>query len=312
MEIITKPKKFQDPTVTADGSDRAYVDLKKLETLWFNTGTLCNLECVDCYIESSPTNDRLSFITYQDVLFYLNEVEREQMGTSQIGLTGGEPFLNTEIMPIIEECLSRAFRVLVLTNAMRLRGKTADKLLELNKRFPGLLSLRVSIDHYKKEMHEQERGPHSWDPALAGLSWLHKNRFDISIAGRMKWEENESQMRQGYKAMLKTYGVDSIDTENMEQVVLFPEMDEKAPVPEITTSCWGILNQNPDAMMCASSRMIVKHKEKDRPSVMACTLLAYDDQFDLGSTLAESRTRVHLNHPHCSKFCVLGGASCSA
>ncbi|MEM9902495.1 MAG: radical SAM protein, partial [Pseudomonadota bacterium] len=35
-------------------------------------------------------------------------------------------------------------------------------------------------------------------------------------------------------------------------------------------------------------------------------------EFELGETLAEAEGEVSLNHPHCAKFCVLGGASCSA
>jgi len=46
--------------------------------------------------------------------------------------------------------------------------------------------------------------------------------------------------------------------------------------------------------------------------VLACTLLAYDRAFEMGATLAEAEGDVALNHPHCAKFCVLGGASCSA
>jgi len=63
--------------------------------------------------------------------------------------------------------------------------------------------------------------------------------------------------------------------------------------------------------MCASSRMVVKRKGEARPSVVACTLLPYDDAFDLGATLAEASRAVPLNHPHCARFCVLGGGSCS-
>ena len=96
------------------------------------------------------------------------------------------------------------------------------------------------------------------------------------------------------------------------RLVLFPEMDETRDVPEITTACWGILKKSPDAMMCASSRMVVKRKGAERSTVVACTLLPYDPQFELGHTLAEASGEVHLNHPHCAKFCVLGGASCSA
>ena len=58
--------------------------------------------------------------------------------------------------------------------------------------------------------------------------------------------------------------------------------------------------------------MVVKRKGADRPAVLACTLLAYDEQFELGETLQEAERDVALNHPHCAKFCVLGGASCSA
>jgi MoaA/NifB/PqqE/SkfB family radical SAM enzyme len=46
-------RKFEDPFPTATGERRAQVALKALETLWFNTGTLCNLTCQHCYIESS-------------------------------------------------------------------------------------------------------------------------------------------------------------------------------------------------------------------------------------------------------------------
>jgi hypothetical protein len=56
------PAKFRDPFVTATGEPRAQVALQRLETLWLNTGTLCNLACATCYIESSPTNDALVYL----------------------------------------------------------------------------------------------------------------------------------------------------------------------------------------------------------------------------------------------------------
>ena len=92
--------------------------------------------------------------------------------------------------------------------------------------------------------------------------------------------------------------------------MLLPEMDEKADVPEITEACWSILDVAPGAMMCATSRMVVKRKG-EAPSVVACTLPPYDKRFDLGATLAEAAGPVKLNHPHCARFCVLGGGACS-
>lgn len=93
--------------------------------------------------------------------------------------------------------------------------------------------------------------------------------------------------------------------------MVFPEMNAMVDVPEITEACWGILHKSPDDVMCSSSRMVVKRKGAARPVVLACTLLPYDPQFELGTTLADAEKNVPLNHPHCAKFCVLGGAACS-
>ena len=46
-------------------------------------------------------------------------------------------------------------------------------------------------------------------------------------------------------------------------------------------------------------------------AVVACTLLPDDPRFDLGHTLAQASGAVALNHPHCARFCVLGGSACS-
>jgi len=95
------------------------------------------------------------------------------------------------------------------------------------------------------------------------------------------------------------------------RLMVFPEMDARVDVPEITEACWGILHKSPDDVMCASSRMVVKRKGAAAPAVLACTLLPYDSAFELGATLRDASGPVALNHPHCAKFCVLGGAACS-
>jgi hypothetical protein len=89
-------------------------------------------------------------------------------------------------------------------------------------------------------------------------------------------------------------------------------MDPEADPPEITTACWGILHKNPRDVMCASARMVVKRKGAEAPAVVACTLLPYDPQFEVGRTLREASRAVPLNHKYCASFCVLGGASCGA
>jgi uncharacterized Fe-S cluster-containing radical SAM superfamily protein len=307
---LLDPSKFKHPFVTAKGEPRAIVGLKKLETLWFNTGTLCNITCRNCYIESSPRNDRLVYLTVADVEPYLDEIERAGLGTREIGFTGGEPFMNRSIIKLLDACLSRGFEVLVLTNAMRpmLRHKTA--LLELRRRHAARLAIRVSLDHYTEEKHEEERGVGTFAPTLDGLGWLADNGFNLAVAGRTMWGEDEAAERDGYRRLFASMGI-ALDCADPARLVLFPEMDESVDVPEITTACWGILGKSPDEVMCATSRMVVKRKGAERASVIACTLLPYAPEFDLGPTLADASRSVRLNHPHCAKFCVLGGASCA-
>jgi organic radical activating enzyme len=118
-EATQPPQKFADPDWTAKREPRATVALDRLETLWINTGTLCNITCQNCYIESSPSNDRLAYITAAEVAAYLDEIVAQGLGTREIAFTGGEPFMNPQLLAMLEDALARGFETLVLTNAMQ-------------------------------------------------------------------------------------------------------------------------------------------------------------------------------------------------
>ena len=304
------PRKFRDPFLTATGERRARVPLRALETLWFNAGTLCNLTCEHCYIESSPKNDRLVYLTAAEVAEYLDEIESGALPTSLIGFTGGEPFMNPELTAMLEDVLSRGLAALVLTNAMKPMAKCKPALLRLRDHYGDRLTIRVSIDHYGRPVHELERGKRSWQPTIDGLLWLARNGFSLHVASRRLSEEPEAVIRGGFARLFAELGV-PIDADDPVALTIFPEMDATAEVPEITEACWGVLGKSPESVMCATSRMIVKRKSATRPAVVACTLLPYDPRFELGRTLGEASGAVPLNHQHCAKFCVLGGGACS-
>ncbi|MBT3789403.1 MAG: radical SAM protein [Alphaproteobacteria bacterium] len=305
------PNKFSDPETTAKGEKRAIVSMKALETLWFNTGTICNLACSHCYIESSPENDDLIYLRTEEVVRYLDELEELDAGQIEIGFTGGEPFMNPSFPEMLEACLQRGHRVLVLTNAMRPMMKQSDHLQNLQRRWGEQLTLRISLDHYTQSLHDEERGEFAWQKTMPGVQWLVERGFSLQVAGRTCWPESEEEIRQGFANLFEQLDL-QLDADNPAHLVLFPEMDEGRDVPEITDACWGILDVSPDNMMCATSRMIVHRKGEPEARIAACTLLPYDPQFDLGSSLGRANTSVSLNHPFCSEFCVLGGASCSA
>jgi uncharacterized Fe-S cluster-containing radical SAM superfamily protein len=303
--------KFQDPDFTAKGEPRAFVSLSRLRTLWFNTGSLCNITCDNCYIESSPRNDRLAYLSLSEVSSYLDEVAGLAQPVEEIGFTGGEPFLNRDFPAMLGEALARGYRALVLTNAMKPMQWRKAELLELGSRHRAALTMRVSIDHFLPEKHEAVRGRGTWRPMLEGLRWLARNGFRLHVAGRTLWHEPEARVRAGFATLFAAEAI-PVDAYDPGSLVLFPEMDARADVPEITTRCWSILGIRPEQVMCASSRMVIKRRGAEHPVVVPCTLLPYDPQFELGSRLADAGTAVKLNHPFCAQFCVLGGASCSA
>lgn len=312
-------EKFADPDWTAKGQPRAKVSLKRLETLWINTGTLCNIACQNCYIESSPSNDRLSFIKAEDLESIFEEALC--LGVGQIAFTGGEPFLNPYFEKILSMSLGYGFKNLILTNAMApmQRPFVKEWLLDLKQKFSHNIKLRVSLDHYEREFHDKERGEGAYEKTLIGIDWLIKKGFIISIAGRSFGNETRKDLLQAYNALFEKKAW-PLDANRGSDLVIFPEMNGSIDVPEITNNCWQILKISPDTIMCATSRMVVKRKGAKDCVVLPCTLLPYNRAFEMGSTLYEANKAdggmftqgaVKLAHPHCSKFCVLGGGSCS-
>ena len=303
--------RFKDPHVTGDGLRRAFVPLTNPDTLWFNTGSLCNIACKNCYIESSPRNNRLAYLTLDDVRGYLDELLERGWPVETIGLTGGEPFMNPSIIPIMKTILARGYRIILLTNAMRpmMRKQVLAGLEDMVGKGHDRVLARVSIDHFTASGHDHIRGKGSFAQTLHGMKWLQDNGYELAVAGRQLWDESEEIAREGYGRMFRQNDF-NIDPADPTRLVLFPEMDIESETPEITEECWDILGKSKSQMMCSTSRMVIKRRNADRPVVVSCTLLPYSPDFELGTTLAEAERGVNLNHPFCSQFCVLGSASC--
>ena len=134
--------------VTAKDERRAHVALEALKTLWFNAGTLCNLTCENCYIESSPRNVRLVYLTTSEVAEYLDEIQRDGLGTELICFTGGEPFMN-----LVPSGDARSGVVARLSRPGADQCDDADAqekngIAVIAQAYGDRLTIRVSIDHY--------------------------------------------------------------------------------------------------------------------------------------------------------------------
>ena len=150
----------------------------------------------------------------------------------------------------------------------------------------------------------------TWETAINGLIWLSNQRFECRVAGRRPALETEEQSRLGYAKLFSKHQI-HVNAEDPKQLVLFPEIDSSQPAQELSTTCLSTLNVERSHLMCSNSRMVIRRKNTNKPTVVACTLITQDQHFELGADLAGSNKTIALNHPFCTQFCVLGGATCS-
>ena len=132
------------------------VSLTHLEHLWFQVaGTLCNLSCHHCFISCNPKNDSFGFMSRTQVQQYLRE--SVAMGVKEYYFTGGEPFLNPEMVPILIDTLEYG-PATVLTNGTVLRDKWLMQLAEAENRSRYSLEFRVSVDGFSAAQNDPIRG----------------------------------------------------------------------------------------------------------------------------------------------------------
>src|SRR5215813_3563380 len=120
------------------------VPLSHLDDLWFQVaGTLCNLECRHCFISCSPHNQNFGFLDLDTVRRYLGE--SVWLGVKEYYFTGGEPFLNREMVEILELTLQYG-PATVLTNGTLFKDEGLARLARAEAASPYSLEFRVSID----------------------------------------------------------------------------------------------------------------------------------------------------------------------
>src|SRR5437773_10214464 len=96
------------------------VGIDHLDELWFQVGgTVCNLECRHCFISCSPHNHNFGFLELATVERVLEE--SVALGVREYYFTGGEPFLNRDMVAILEATLGYG-PATVLTNGTVLQA----------------------------------------------------------------------------------------------------------------------------------------------------------------------------------------------
>lgn len=290
---------------TPEGDARGYIQPHALDELWFHTGTRCNLGCWFCLEGSGPKADRLDFITFDEAKTFIDEALTQ--GVKRFSFTGGEPFVNPDMIPILKYALDHR-PCLILTNGTKPLIQNINDIRKLHDK-PNDLKFRVSLDYPDPERHDDARGKGSFTAALRSSGELHKIGFSVSIARHRDELENVSEVDKKYLPFFESVGL-PFDT----PIISFPELHKpgaQVEIPHITENCMTTHKdvESRSLFMCAFSKMIVKTSGKI--GLYACTLVDDDPDYDLGGSLTESmNVRVMLKHHRCYS-CFASGTSCS-
>jgi MoaA/NifB/PqqE/SkfB family radical SAM enzyme len=284
---------------------RGFIQPHALDELWFHTGTACNLACPFCLEGSKPGDNRLQLLRINDVVPFIDEALG--LGVKQFSFTGGEPFVNKDIVRILDYALLHR-PCLVLTNATEPLIRRL-KQLEPLRDHPHALNFRVSLDYPEAARHDAGRGEGMFAQALEGLRKLHKMGFHVSVASQLSPGVMPDLVSLRFAKIFRDAGLPK-DLPRIEFPEFHPPNAQVTP-PQITQHCMTAFQteETRRSFMCAFSKMVVK--SRNRMQVYACTLVDDDPDYILGETLTEAlQISVSMKHHRCYS-CFKYGASCS-
>jgi len=280
------------------------VELSHLDHLWFQvSGTLCNLTCHHCFISCSPKNDSFGYLSLEEVKRRLEE--SVDLGVKEYYFTGGEPFLNRDIVPMLIETLQYG-PATVLTNGTVLQDAWLEELRAADEASLYSLELRVSIDGFSPETNDPIRGEGTFIRAIEGVKKLVEYGFLPIITATRTWPDADERSVVGqFVATLKLAGYQRPRLKILPPLQLGGEAERTHGYRDSERVTRRMM-QGFDAsqLVCEHSRVIT-----DR-GVYVCPILLDSPDANLGDSLVEARQPYPLNHGACYT-CYQYGAICS-
>lgn len=133
----------------------------------------CNMNCKYCSVKNvhSKIKNGLSTEEYKKIIDKLVDI-----GTFQIGLTGGEPTTRKDLVELVKYIASKNVACNLTTNGFMVPEELIIQLKEA-----GLTQVQISLDSYKKEVHEKYRTEGSFDRAINTAKLFKKHGFIVGV-----------------------------------------------------------------------------------------------------------------------------------
>ena len=280
------------------------VALTHLDDLWFQVaGTVCNLTCTHCFISCSPHNHNFGFLDLATVKRHLDE--SVALGVKEYYFTGGEPFLNRDMVSILELTLQYG-PATVLTNGTVFKDEWLDRLRSAENASLYSLEFRVSMDGATPAENDAVRGAGTFERILGGVRRLLDHGFlPILTVTRTRDDQDDSEIFHGFVTLLKDLGYARPRIKVLPTLRIGAETHRERPYfddERVTPAMMA--DYDPNLLVCSHSRMVT-----DR-GVFVCPILIETPAAKLGAKLADAQQPFAIQHSACYT-CYQYGALCS-
>ena len=280
------------------------VELGSLDELWFQVaGTRCNLTCTHCFISCSPHNDSFGFLSLSDVERRL--LESVEWGVKEYYFTGGEPFLNPDMVAILERTLKFG-PATVLTNGTVLKSEWLERLRTAEQGSLYSLEFRVSIDGPTPELNDPIRGPRTFERAMHGVELLVQHGFLPIITMTRVWNEADDDSILGrFREALHQLGYDRPRLKVLPRLLLGAEANRTCGYSSSDRVTAEMLaDYDTSKLICQHSRVVT-----DR-GIAVCPILIDSPDAIMGQSLSDADRGFTLSHGACMT-CYQYGAICT-
>jgi molybdenum cofactor biosynthesis enzyme MoaA len=279
------------------------VPMLALDTLWLQVaGTICNIECTHCFISCSPKNHAHEMMSLADVETRL--AEARELGVKEYYFTGGEPFMNRDLLPIIEVTLKQG-PASVLTNGMLLRPEVCQRLRELFDASEYSLDIRVSLDGFDAESHDAIRGQGVWDRVMIGLRNLAEAGLNPVITVTTAAEGVASAAgRTRFLQIIRDLGFPRPRLKVLSLFRIGAEETRTRAYEDWERLTGDLTDEDATKLQCSSCRMVTSK------GVYVCPILIEEPAARMGETLAETLRPFPLKYGACHT-CWVDGVTCT-
>jgi molybdenum cofactor biosynthesis enzyme MoaA len=217
-----------------------------------------------------------------------------RFGVREYYFTGGEPFLNKELVRMLKRTLEFG-PATVLTNGTVLKTEWLNDLRTAEETSGYSLEFRVSIDGPTAEINDPVRGQGTFDRAMQGVSLLCQAGFLPIITMTQTWDDSDNlNILDQFREVLHRHGCHRPRLKILPRLKIGAEATRTEGYSETERITAAMMQDfNRDQLLCHHSRVITNK------GVYVCPILLEAPDARLGDSLEASMQPFPLSHGAC-------------